>query len=183
MQRLHHRAEVLLQPGRRGRRDRQRMPGRGGVESQHPRDGRRRANRAQRRRAVPAALVVPRVQRPTESRLHLEADDVGVENGGSTRAGQLHRREQRRHQRRARMRERHEAHVVEVERVRGGTVGQRRRARAGTLIRADDRARVAALDRDLFADDAARGLGTPGQRHADGVEKRRRRAARAGPVA
>ena len=102
-----------------------------------------RAEGAERRRAVPAALIVARIHQPAEARLDLEADDVRVEHRAAGRARDLAGREHRRHERRARMRERHEAHVVEVERVRGRAVGERRvrsRTRDGPCPRYDARA-------------------------------------------
>ena len=145
VQRLHHRAEVLFQAGRFRRRDRQRVAARRFVQTEQPRRRRGGADRAERRRAVPAALIVPRVHRASQPRLDLEADDVRVEQRAARGAGDFGRGERRRDQRRARMRERDEAHVVVVERVRGGAVGQRRIAGAGAGGEAQDRARALAV--------------------------------------
>ena len=146
VQRLHHRAEVLFQAGRFRRRDRQRVARSRSASSPSSRARRGRgADRAERRRAVPAALVVSRVHRAAEPRFDLEADDVGVEqrrrpsapatSAAASAAGD---------ERRARMRERHEAHVVVVERVRGGAVGERgvgRRTRAAAVPKTQRSAR------------------------------------------
>ena len=56
--------------------------------------------------------------------MYLEAHDPRVQQRSARSAGPLAGRERRRHQRCARMRERHEAHVVVVERVRGRAVGE-----------------------------------------------------------
>ena len=76
------------------------------------------------------------------------------------------------------MRQRHEAHVVVVERVRGGAVGERRVAGARRAARCRARGtgrRRRAVDDAL--DDARGRLGGAGQRHADRVEQRARAAA------
>ena len=130
VQRLHHRPEVFLEAGRLGRGNRERVPGRAGVETEQARRGGRRADRAERRRAVPAALIVARVHRAAQPPFELEADDVGVEQRAAGRARDFRGGQRRGDERRARMRQRHEAHVVVVERVRRGAVGQRGVARA-----------------------------------------------------
>ena len=168
MQRLDHRPEVLLQAGRLGRGDRERVSASAVASSpSSAADGRGGADRPERGRAVPAALIVARIHRAAEPRFDLESDDVGVEQRAAGGAGQLRRREHRRHQRRARMRERDEAHVVVVERVRGGAVGERRvRARSPRRGARDDDTACAparlAIARRL--DDAARRLRRAGER-------------------
>ena len=78
------------------------------------------------------------------------------------------------------MRERDEAHVVVVERVRGGAVGERRVAGARRAARCPNtRHGAAAVCRDHALDDARGRLGGAGQRHADRVEHAPRRARRA----
>ena len=187
VQRLHHRPEVLLQARRRRRGDGQRVGGANGVESEEARGAGGGADRAERRRAVPAALVVARVHQPAQARLDLEADDVGVEHRTAGRGGQLGGRENRRHQRRARVRERDEAHVVVVERVRGGAVGERGVGRGRAAAHSPDGTGRACRQRDGLADGASGGLDRSRQRDADRVDDghrggiaRRRRHGRAG---
>ena len=67
----------------------------GGVEAEQAADRRRGANRAERGRAVPAALVVARIHQAAEPRLDLETDDVGVEHGRAREACATSRRRQR----------------------------------------------------------------------------------------
>jgi hypothetical protein len=79
-----------------------------------------------------------RVHQPPEPRFDFKSHDVGVENRSSGRAVRFARRQHGRDQRRARVGERDEAHVVVVERVRGGTVGQCRVGSGGAQTGADD---------------------------------------------
>ena len=146
------------------------MTRRPGVESEQTADGRRGADSSKRGRAVPAALVVPRVHEAAEPRLDLEAHDVGIEHGTAREAFRFRRREHRRHERRARMRQRHEAHVVIVERVRGRAVGQRRAAHAGPVRRPEDAAGITAFRRHHLPDDEARRFRNAGQSDADCIE-------------
>src|SRR5262245_7649524 len=95
-----------------------------GIEAEYTSSACGRTDCAERGGAVPATLIVPRIHQPAESRLDLEADDVRVEYRAAGYAGQLAGGEDGRYKRRTRMRERHETHVVVVERVRGGAVGE-----------------------------------------------------------
>ena len=80
MQRLDHAADVLLQSARRRGSDSQRVLRGVRVEAEHARRSGGRTERADRRRAVPAALmVVPRVHHVSQPAFELEPDDVGVE--------------------------------------------------------------------------------------------------------
>ena len=112
MQRLHHGAEVFLQPRRFGGGDRQGMADRWRVELQEAGHRRRGSDRSERRGAVPPPLIVARVHHPAEPCLDLESDDVSVDEARAGCTVQFDGGQQRRHERRARMRERHEAHVV-----------------------------------------------------------------------
>jgi hypothetical protein len=74
------------------------------------------------------------------------------------------------------MRERHEAHVVVVERVGRGAVGERCTRRTRPDVRAQDRRSPFAEGRDHALHGSGGGLARPREHHADGVEKGRRRA-------
>ena len=76
VQRLHHRAEVFFQARRLGGRDRQRVTARHGVEARQSRGRRGRADRSERGRAVPAALIVPRIHHASESSFEFLSDHV-----------------------------------------------------------------------------------------------------------
>ena len=93
-----------------------------------------RADRPERRRAMPAALIVSRIHRAVRVALRLrnQRRTRRARRGPDERATSPAASDGR-HEGRARVRERHEAHVVVVERVRRGAVGERRvwrRARA-----------------------------------------------------
>ena len=175
VQRLHHRAEILLEAGRRRRRDRQRVIGGRRIETEQPRRSGGSADGAQRRRAVPSALIVARIHRAAQPPFQLEADDVGVEQRAAGRVGNLGRRQHRRHQRRARMGQRHETHVVVVERVRRRPVGQRGVARRRPKRGPEHMAGSAGLPLHHLLHDPRGRFGGAGQRHANGVEQRARR--------
>ena len=172
LQRFDHRPEVLLQAARLGRGDGQRPSRRLGVE---PHDARRRgggADGADGRGAVPTLLVMGRVHHQAEGAFDLETDDVGIQQRPSGGVGRLARGQSRGDQRCARMRQRHPAHVVEVERVGGGAVGERGVGRTGGQVRAEHAAcapaPVAVGERDPLHDAGGR-LPGAGQRDADRV--------------
>ena len=148
-----------------------------GRQSERARRRRRRAERADRRRAVPSTLViVARVHHLAKAALELESDDIGFEQRRPARMRDFTRRENGGNQRAARMRERHEAHVVEVERVSGDAVRERRPARARSGLGADHDARARSFgNRDRLGRPRDRFDGAR-QRDADGVANRRRRA-------
>ena len=123
-----------FQAARLGRGDRQGASRRPGVEPHDAGRGGGGADGADGRGAVPAPLVVGRVHHGAERALHLEADDVGVEQLAPRGSGRLAGRQSGRDERRARMRQRHPAHVVEVERVGGGAVGERGIAGPGRQV-------------------------------------------------
>jgi NADPH-dependent curcumin reductase CurA len=102
---------------------------------------------------MPAARVVVRVQRVAEGGVDLEADDVGERHGGAVRHLRFPARERRRQQRHARMAHERKAGVVEVVRVPGGAVGERRPRGRRAQRRADDGAQRSAA---LGARDGAR---------------------------
>ena len=155
--------------------------GRFGVEAEQPAARRRprRWCRASTCNASRAGSDADSSARPSRA-FDLEADDVGVEQRAAGRAGQLGRRQRRRDERRARMRERDEAHVVVVERVRGGAVGERRvrRADARSAVPSTRHGRRRRRPRRRCWTMRAGRLGRAGERHADRVETRapRRRA-------
>src|SRR5215831_6426151 len=74
------------------------------------------------------------------------------------------------------MGERHEAHVVEVERMRRGAVGERGVRGAGSRRRPKYNALPAAARSERFANDPRRGLVGARQGDADGVEHGRSRS-------
>ena len=125
LKRLHHRPEVLLDARCLRSGDRERAGCRVGRKPQDPGGRGSGADRADGRRAMPPVLVVRWVHRDAEDGLHLEAGDIPLEQTPASRAGDFPGGERGCHERRARVRERHPAHVVEVERVGRRAVGQR----------------------------------------------------------
>jgi hypothetical protein len=111
---------------RRG--DGQRVAGGVRIEAKQARCRGSRTDRTERRRAVPSPLVVARIHRPTQPAFDFEPDDVGVEECAARRVEQfLQAARPAATSGRTWMGKRHEAHVVEVQSVRGGAVGQRGR--------------------------------------------------------
>ena len=109
-----------------------------------PQDARRRRGgpqRPDRRRAVPAALVVvPRVHDVAEAALQLEAHGVGVDDRGAGCPHELGRGQRRGDESAAGVSERDEAHVVVVKGVSGHAIGQGRLLRTGEQRRTQDAA-------------------------------------------
>ena len=105
MQRLHHRPEIFFQAGGGRCRDAECVRGRRGIEPEQAGRARGGAHDAQRRRAVPSALVMTRIHQTSQSGLDFETDDVCLEDRTAGRADQFADREDGRHERRARMRE------------------------------------------------------------------------------
>ena len=178
MQRLNHRAEILLQSRCLGGGDRERVSRLHDLEAEETRRRGSRAERSERRGAVPSAPIVPRVHRAPQARLDFESDDVGLEQRAARCVGELGRREAGGDERRARVRERDEAHVVEVVRVRRGAIRQRRRRGARAEVRAENPAPAAAclcdggalFGGDDLLDDPCGRFGCAGEHHADRVE-------------
>ncbi len=171
LQRLHHGAEALLEPGRLRRGNRHAAGRRPRILPQQPGRRRRGANAAETAGRVPSALVVGRIHDATEHRLDLEADAIGVEQCGTAGVGELGHRQPGRDQWRARMRHGHEAHVIEVQGVSGGAVGESRPAGAGPLARTQHSAPGrAALGPSHVAHQPRGRLYRPGQGNPDGVE-------------
>jgi len=134
------------------------------------------AARVDRRRAVPSALViVARVHHFAEPAFELEAHHVSVEQRAARTAGQLTGRQCGRQQRAARMRQRHEAHVVEVERMCGHAVGHRRPARARPDAGSEHQARTASFVLSHRLHGARGRFDGARQRDAHRVANRRRR--------
>jgi hypothetical protein len=81
MQRLDHTAEVFLEPACRRRRNSQSVNRLGNVEAQKPRSGCCRAQRPDRRGAMPSSLmIVTRIHHQSQPAFELEPYNVGVEN-------------------------------------------------------------------------------------------------------
>ncbi len=78
----------------------------------------------------PRSMIVTRIHHVAQPALELESDDVGIEQCDRRRLRELACGEERGHEHTARMSERHEAHVVVVERMRGHAVGERRESGA-----------------------------------------------------
>ena len=128
------------------------------------------------RGAMPGARAVVRRVGAGQPRADLEADDEGRQRLRRRRAGLLGERQQRRDHRR------HELALrvgeIEIERVRGDAIGQRRKLRRGLQRRADHRHRGRrALRPHHVAHDLRDLFGRARERHADAY--RRRPSARA----
>ena len=131
MQRLHHRAEVLLQPRRFRRGDRERVAARGAPVRAAARPPRRRrscrastcsASRAGSAAGSSRGPSRASISKPTTYASRSARPDAPASSAAASAAGD---------ERRARMRERHETHVVEVERVRGVPFASAASATAG----------------------------------------------------
>ena len=166
MQRLHHRAEVLLQPARRRRGDAERVC----VAA---------SSRPSSRAAAAAAPIVPSVEVQCHPRCDSGADSspgpAGIRSRSRRRRRRarpgLKRQSARRRQSAgtsgaARMRERHEAHVVVIERMRGHAISNRGVVCARLKTRAEHAAGPFAFSSDGVSDDAGRGLRHAGKNHA-----------------
>ena len=119
---------------------------------------------------MPSALVVAGIHRAAQPAFDFESDDVGVEERATRRVDQFRGGERRGDERRAGMRERHEAHVVEVQRVGGGAVRQCRTSRRCAQCRADDAARIATLSANDLLDDSSGRLGCASEHDPDRIQ-------------
>src|SRR6185295_4927368 len=98
MERLRHRAERLREPGGLGAGDAERVRQLARVEPEHAPGSRRGAERADRRRHVPAALGESLADHAADARLELEASDERGERIGARGMPPLREREyDRRH--------------------------------------------------------------------------------------
>ena len=135
------------------RRCRSRARPRPRLEPDHASGGRRRAERANRGSAVPAAaVIVARVHHGARAGIRARSRPRSRRAHAAGRTGPLAGGESRRDERAARMRHRHETHVVVVERVSRDAVGHRRIGRAGRAACAEDV--TAARAADEHANDA-----------------------------
>ena len=141
------------------RRQSQQMAARGG-----------RAEHADRRRRMPALLVVMEVDAARDARLGLPARDIGGDERPPVHRARLRQREQRRQDRRRWMAAQRVAAIVEIERMRRGAVDQRRIQRCHALVGAEHQTRTVRGGHARH-DPRAR-LACAGQRAADRVEDR-----------
>ena len=149
MQRLRHGAEVGLDAGGERGRDRKRGCGLRPVEPHQVARRRGGAEHAEGRGRMPALVVVVKVDAERDLALGFEAGDIGRDEVAAAGAGLSREREQRRQDRRRRMAAQGVVAVVEVERVRGGAVDQRRIERVGAVGGAEHEARAARRRNDL----------------------------------
>ena len=171
--RLRHRAEVLLEPGGERRRDPERVPRRLGVEQEQTTGRRGAAERADRRRRVPAADVVIGVERAADGGVDLEAEHVRERERAAVRHLRFAGGQRGGEQRHARVTHQREVRVVEVVRVSRDAVGERGPRRRRAERRADDRReRHAAFDADRTSHDRGRWLARARQHHAQRIERR-----------
>src|SRR5262245_57823773 len=118
---------------------------------------------------MPSALVVPRIHRAPEAPFDFEADDVRVEERAARGISKFSSRESRSHERCARMRERHETHVVEIQRVCRGAIREGGGIGAGTRVRAKHSARSACAWRDDALHDAGGRFANTSKRDTDSI--------------
>src|SRR5579864_8844312 len=97
-----------------------------------------RAEHAERRGRVPALFVMMEMDAAGDPRLGLEAGDIGRDEGLAVAILLVREREDRRQDRRRGMPAQRVADIVEIERMRGGTVDQRRIERAGAAVAAEN---------------------------------------------
>src|SRR5579859_2792913 len=91
-----------------------------------------RAEHAERRGRVPALFVMVEMDAAGDPRLGLEAGDIGGDKGAAVAIPLVGESEDRRQDRRRRVSAQRVADIVEIERMRSGTVDQRRIERPGT---------------------------------------------------
>ena len=129
-----------------------------------------RAEHADRRRRVPALLVMMEVDAARDARLGLPARDIGGDERPPVHRARLRQSEQRRQDRRRWVSAKRVAAIVEIQRMRRGAVDQRRIQRCHALVGAEHQTR--AVRRGHARDDPRARFARAGQRAADRVEDR-----------
>ncbi len=126
MKGLGHRPELLAQADRLRGRDAERHRGALRIEREQARAARGGAEHAGRTGDVPAAVVVVRVDSVADAAGHVDAEHQRVDDIAAARAAVLGQRKHRRGHRSGGMDDGLEVRVVEIERVRGDAVDERR---------------------------------------------------------
>jgi hypothetical protein len=172
MQRLAHGAEHALQPrGLRGR-NAERMRGGRSIQPQHVAHGSSRADCADRRGGVPAALVVRAADQPADAAFGLEARGERFHEPLAVELAMLGQRQHGRGDRHGRMAAEVEIHIVEVERVRHRPVQQRCLLDVDAAAAADHgRLRRAAVFGDLLGKNIGQRLIARGERHPEEIHE------------
>ena len=124
VERLGHRAEVLLEPRGLAGRDGERGASLRCIEAEQARRRRRRAHGAERACGVKSLLVVRRIEHLGQRGLDFEAEQESVDQGAAIGQRQLARRERRREHGRSGMAHHGEVRVVEVESMGRRAVGE-----------------------------------------------------------
>ena len=117
-------------------------------------------------------LIVLRVHDVSKPAFQLEPDNVSIHERAARRMRQLGGCERSRHETATGMRQRHETHVVEIERMRGHTVGQRSQVRARELTRPENSTRAASIFDGHRLHDTRRRFDNARQNHTNRVPDR-----------
>ena len=190
VQRLRHRPERLLEPGRLGSRDTEGMGESPGVQPEQLSRRRGRAEMAEHAGDVPAAIGELSPEDAAEARLDLEAGDEGRQRLGAGQVPPLAERQHHGRDGRRAVDDGRQVRVVEIERVRLGAVGERGVERARAQAAPDHRGlREPAAGADHGGQRAGERLGRApdrraepvGDRAARGLDHRRRQRRRLEP--